>query len=245
VVELSYDNENWESVGNTKVTSVQVYVTPGEVWFRVAGINLGAGPWSYWEGELGIATVLPSIPTGFQLVDPWTEDSFELEWQISANSVGYRVRVYDVEGGSLAREAQVESATDFTYTHDMAVEDGMVRTNYFCEVFGVNTLGQSNKASLTVNNPAPAAPGTLSSTLNSGEIWNLNWGAVSEPDLEGYRVYASHTNGFTPSLGNRIYEGPLLTTTFDTDNTTTYWIVEAYDVWGNFTRTAQQTRTLP
>ena len=244
-VELSYDGENWESLGSTTVTSMQVYVTPGEVWFRVAAINLGAGPWSEWEGELGIATVLPSIPTGFELVAAWTGTTFTLQWELSANSVGYRVRIYDVLGGSLAREEQVEGNTSFTYTHDMAVEDGMVQATYHCEVFGVNTLGSSNHAHLDVSNPAPAAPGTLSSTLNSGEIWNLNWGAVSAPDLGGYRVYASHTDGFTPSPANRIYEGPLLTTTFDTDNTTTYWIVEAYDVWGNYTRTAQQTRTLP
>jgi hypothetical protein len=50
----------------------------------------------------------------------------------------------------------------------------------------------------------PAAPQSLSAIMVNSNQVNLNWAANTEPNLAGYNIYRSMTNGFTPGPGSLI-----------------------------------------
>jgi hypothetical protein len=52
VVQLSYDNVNWETVATPNVNYAQFNVAAGHLYVRVAAVNVGAGVWSYWDDTL-------------------------------------------------------------------------------------------------------------------------------------------------------------------------------------------------
>jgi hypothetical protein len=59
VVEISDDdldiddlNKVWTEVGQTTQTNFEVALETDETFIRVAGVNIGLGPWSYFESEL-------------------------------------------------------------------------------------------------------------------------------------------------------------------------------------------------
>lgn len=80
---------------------------------------------------------------------------------------------------------------------------------------------------------APGAPTTavVESIVDGIKV---SWSAPADTsNVVGYRVYVGLTAGFTPSSANRIYDGPALTTTY---NTTTYAVhyfkIRSYSAWG-------------
>tara|TARA_R110002020_G_scaffold472424_1_gene700427 strand:- start:18458 stop:21043 length:2586 start_codon:yes stop_codon:yes gene_type:complete len=48
-VENSDPNEAWETIGQTPATSFETTILLEYVYIRVAGVNVGQGPWSYYE----------------------------------------------------------------------------------------------------------------------------------------------------------------------------------------------------
>lgn len=241
VLEVSYDGTSWDELSSANVTGFQYLASAGDIWFRVAAVNTGAGPWDTWTGEIGVNGAVPAQPGSLALVSAWTGTEFELSWQPSAGSNGYTVYVYTGPGGTLLREVENGYTTSFTYDIGMADDDGTPQPSYYLEVVAGNPSGTSTPATITVTNPAPAAPTGLSSSLISGTNYTLNWADSAEPDLAGYRVYKSTTDGFTPAPGNLHYEGEDSDTTLDTAGVTTYWRAAVVDVWGNETLSAQQT----
>ena len=86
-------------------------------------------------------------------------------------------------------------------------------------------LGQS------ADNLAPAQPSPFTGAYASGNT-HLTWGANTENDLAGYRLYRGSSAGFTPSLANRIATPS--GTTYDDAITGAYvYKLTATDVNGN------------
>lgn len=63
VVQVSYDNANWETAATPDVNHAQVSVLAGHLYVRVAAVNVGAGAWAYWDDAL-----VPLEPT-----DPYAD----------------------------------------------------------------------------------------------------------------------------------------------------------------------------
>jgi endoglucanase len=84
-----------------------------------------------------------------------------------------------------------------------------------------------------VGGTAPLAPTALWATAGNGMVW-LNWNDSGEPDLDGYNIYRSTTQG----SGYTQLNGALLSSSDYTDNsvsngTTYYYVVTAVDTFSN------------
>jgi hypothetical protein len=96
---------------------------------------------------------------------------------------------------------------------------------------------------------APSAPSGLTGTAASSSAINLSWTADPAPascTISGYNVYRSTTSGFTPSSSNQIANSVTATSYSDTGlaaSTTYYYVVEASDMAGTSSASAQANAT--
>jgi len=51
VVQISYNNTDWEYLGQTVDSWLQFAVLPRYIYVRVSAVNLGAGLWATWQGQ--------------------------------------------------------------------------------------------------------------------------------------------------------------------------------------------------
>jgi len=252
VVQRSYNGTDWEPVGTTEANFLQFSVAVGGVYIRVSGVNVGQGPWAVWTGYVGVPFIPVGSITGLALVAPFTDDEFSVEWDIATEALSYVVRIY-VDGGATLVRSAITVDPLFTYTNAQAVADGIVDRNIRVSVAGRNLAAiEGTPSTLDVSNPIPAAlSGIAWELLTAGptsRTYRATWTPSTEPDLAGYRLYGSATNGFTPGPANLLYDGTdaqfdvalLLTAGVHPDY---YFRVAAYDVWGAeaFNFAAQQT----
>ncbi|MBB6143208.1 hypothetical protein HNQ77_001152 [Silvibacterium bohemicum] len=105
---------------------------------------------------------------------------------------------------------------------------------------GLEVLGNSSVCSAV-----PSAPTGLTATASSSNIIGLSWTAANSPancSINSYNVYSSATSGFTPSSSNQVASGVTGTTYSNTGlaaSTTYYYAVEAVDLFGASTASAQ------
>jgi beta-galactosidase len=105
---------------------------------------------------------------------------------------------------------------------------------------GLEVLGDSSVCSAV-----PSAPTGLTATASSSNIIGLSWTAANPPancSINSYNVYSSTTSGFTPSSSNLVASGVTGTTYSNTGlaaSTTYYYAVEAVDLFGSSTASAQ------
>jgi hypothetical protein len=91
----------------------------------------------------------------------------------------------------------------------------------------------------------PSAPSGVKGTPASSSVINVSWTADTAPancTISSYNVFRSTTSGFTPSSSNQIASGVTSTSYSDTGlkpSTTYYYVVEAVDVDGTSTASAQ------
>ena len=103
-------------------------------------------------------------------------DSVSLTWdEVSDATNGYKV----YRNGSLIASPTTNSHTD----------TALADATYSYEVSAVDDAGESTKASVsaTVNNVPPAAPTSLTASVNQDSV-NLTWDTVDDA-TEGYKVY--------------------------------------------------------
>ena len=118
-------------------------------------------------------------------------DSVSLTWyEVSDATNGYKV----YRNGSLIASPTTNSHTD----------TALADATYSYEVSAVDDAGESTKASVsaTVNNVPPAAPTSLTASVNQDSV-NLTWDEVDDA-TEGYKVYRNNfliasptTNSYT------------------------------------------------
>jgi hypothetical protein len=83
-----------------------------------------------------------------------------------------------------------------------------------------------------VDNLPPVAPAPFTGHFDAGAGSYLTWGPNAETDLAGYRLYRGDYPGFTPTPGNRIYQG-ILPSYHDVTTHDAAYKVCAYDLHGN------------
>lgn len=241
LVQRSYNETDWETIGTSETNFLQFTVTPGVVYVRVAGVNVGQGPWIDWAGYVGV----PFVPVGsvdnLQLDTPFVGSEFMVIWDAADEAASYLVQIYTNAGADLMRSAIVVG-TEYTYTNAQALIDGNVSRDIRVSVRGRNLVGITGpESTLDVSNPIPAALSGIASELLSASptirTYRATWTPSAVPDLAGYRLYGSATSGFTPGPSNLLYDGS--TAQYDVAllltsgvHPTYYFRVAAYDVWG-------------
>lgn len=251
LVQTSSNGDDWEIIDSTTAINYVLTVTPGTLWVRVAGVNLGAGPWAEWDGVVGEATTIPGNITGLELQSAFNGTFAKIQWVSQLIASSYEVKVYKTTGMTLMRTVTTYDPT-YTYSNENAQEDGTVARDLTFSVRAENTLGFSaTPATVDASNPVPAAPGSPASTILEDDPdfvrYQLTWDLVPDVDIRFYRLWGSAVSGFTPGPGNLIFQALADGAVVQIDKTAGahpayYWRVGAIDVWGEeTTATAEQT----
>jgi len=178
--------------------------------------------------------------TTVSLQSAWAGLQFTVACSSASGALSYIFRVYTVDGLTLLRQSNATPAQTFTYTQDMAVQDGNVARSYAVTAQAVNSSGDgAESTNLVVSNPAPAIITGVGHTGSGGSV-TINWTANTESDKAGYVGYYSQTSGFDPTLGAGalFYEGIANTATLSglTHGQTYYVRIAAFDTWSDDVR---------
>ena len=252
VIQTSQDGVNYQSRGTTTRTSIQLQVFPGELWVKVAAVNVGQGPWIE-------ETLVVGLIAGLENYVPWDALEWSIRWNIANNETGYRVDVYDNSSSSpvLKRTtALVVDTREFNYTYAMALSDGNVVRDMLVQVTPLFVddpdTSEAAPASLDLSNSVPAAPTSPASAFDSATLtdrnYELSWTVPHEDDLVRIKVWLSPTTGFDPNVETPdvdetissigwagIPTSTILPVPLDSfgEHPAYYWRVAIFDVWGN------------
>lgn len=251
VVQTSRDGDNWQNRAETTRTSVQFQAPVGSLYVRVAGVNIGQGPWIQDQITVGFLQ-------GLDLLTPWDVLEWEIAWFDVLNNLGYVVNVYDIMTSSapvLKRTLTLAPGDlrTFQYDYEDALADGNLVREMLVEVDVLFQAGASgNPTSLPLSNAVPAAPTALQSLLlgpgsDEGNIpYLLYWTVPEEEDLIRVKVWVSETEGFDPEAVSPLIDEEVsepgylnipsevvVEITNDGGHPTLYWRVAVFDVWGN------------
>lgn len=260
VVETSPDGVDFVSVARVQAPSYTLSVAPGALWVRVYGINVGAGAKAAWNGNVGVATFAPPMPSSLANDGTFEQNELRLVWNASGIATSYIVKIF--LGAVKIREIEVFTNA-YTYTASIAKQDAQVAgevlvRDLIVKVSSKNSVGTSAEATVTFSNPAPVAVGSPLATFVSavGNIRKYRFSATAglNYDLELVTVHASLTDGFTAGPANLLTSYyPALNPSGQIDGeldtgaatpATIYFRLGAKDVWGDeVTLTAQQTFT--
>lgn len=121
----------------------------------------------------------------------------------------YRIEFRNSSDDSLLRTVDNIPEPRLTYTNEQNAADhgGTPSRSVKVRLFTVDDLGGvSEPDEITISNPAPAAPASVSIT-QVGNAVDIQPELSSDPDIAGMRVWMGTSSGFTPGPGNLIYDG--------------------------------------
>ncbi len=251
VIEISYDDgESWSDLGTTKATSFVVQVLPGPVKVRVAGVNVGQGPWI--TEDFTVAVLGP-----ISLDIPWDDTEWQVSWSAVPNAESYTVEIWDnTDPMSPTLEKTIDGITGLSYFYDYtaALADGLdgIR-ELLIKVDAVFSDGPTGEPSeLEISNTIPEPPTSPAATYLSDDgseaLYEFEWDAPTEEDVITVKLWLSDNAGdLNPPIGTPAFEythftpgsaGIPLTTTLPISLTAgahpdMYWQVAFFDVWGN------------
>ncbi len=234
LVETAVDGGNWNRVGDTTATHQQIPTVDLPIKIRVAAVGLLRGDWVEWAGDPRSMISIPPNVSGLALAEPFVGASCRVAWTAAARASSYRAEVW--AGGSL-RRTLLGTATTLAYSADDGRADGGPWRDLEFRVWAINGAGQSAAAAtLTANNPAPAAV-TNVQVFGGFLTAYLTYAKPADRDFAGVRVCMSTVSGFTPGDTNVAYQGPdaLATITGLTAGVTYYFRIAAYDAFGTDT----------
>lgn len=254
-LQKSMDGLSWTTVVTTSATSYSLEVLEaGELFVRVCGINVGAGLWEQWNGQVGVPMSVPSPVTGLALQYAFSGLQAAMAWSNVFEAEFYRIRIKDEWNDLLM--TRTSTGPEWTLDYNDVANSDAVRRNYNIEVVGVNSLGEgSPPATLAISNPVPAKITNLSSTAVGEDSTHVtyrgSWSLVNSVDLRAYLVWGSTDPAFTPSGSNLLFEG--LATAVDikvpkdgSGNVPIYyWKVTVVDLWGDDYILSDRQQTVP
>ena len=140
VVETSANGVDYALVDTVNVSSVVLRVTGGFLYIRVAGVNVGRGPWALWSGDINL-NGLPANVSGLSVIRRGP-GSITFGWTAVPYAGLYAV-VIQSKATSATVHAEDASGTEFTYTLAMGAADGLMTRNIVFKVRAKNAQGVS------------------------------------------------------------------------------------------------------
>jgi hypothetical protein len=116
----------------------------------------------------------------------------------------YTVR-FDV--GGVTKEEVSVSTNSYIYTNFQIGADGGPWRTVDVYVQAHAAEMNSGEAHLAVIDVIPPAPGEVSSSQTGAGQVTIVWDPVTDENLAAYAVHMSTSSGFTPSEGNKVYQG--------------------------------------
>lgn len=189
--------------------------------------------------------ITPPSATDLQMVNnggtTFVTQDLAVSWSCSNGQVAYSsLPIFDcyevsvtAPGGTIKRT--VTTATEvYTYLFTDNTNDfgGVPSRSFNIQVRAKDVFGQfGSSATSTFNNPSPSAPGIAFTPGYNIQHFTIQ--APNDPDIAGYQVYISKTNGFVPpNQGTLVYDGKTLFGNFPVEPNTTYYARAAcYDVY--------------
>lgn len=178
----------------------------------------------------------------------WTGTDCEFEWTNPAANQGllkdFLVTISTTTGTQL-RQVVVGpvvggDAQNYTYTFAMNQSDSAAQSltgpqrSLLVKVQGMDSQNDlTNGITATLTNSPPPVPSDITATA-AQQSCLVTWDPETDNDIQGYIIWLSETNGFTPSSGTATDCGDTAITTFLSLNksTTYYFKLAAYDVFG-------------
>ncbi len=227
-------DSEYTAVPKTYETTTKIHnLAASDYNFRVASINsLGiASTWEYVDGTISVAPVFSRV-SGLELFGlanatefpgqdakfTWRHSSEYYSSEIGAEEYGadsggldnyfrdYEIRIFDESGNHLRTEHVVDNV--YTYSYEKNAEDGGPFRTFKIEVYQRGRQGQlsAKPASLTVTNPAPAAPSGLA--IKSGyRSLIIEFTLPADTDFSGTLIWLSTETEFTPDETTLVYIG--------------------------------------
>lgn len=217
---LTPDSITYESVFDYRIAGLQIFGQANDnafvgkdckfVWQPVTSVvqaSVGAG-----EEAAGAGSHIPPV---------WFKD--------------YEVKIYDSTTGNLRRTEYVLN-NEYTYTFEKNYEDtGTASRSFEIRVKARDRFYRVSAIAsiLAVTNDAPDAMTGVTVAGGTG-YYIVEFTPSADPDIMGYKVYASQTTGFTPSSTNLVNEGSDTRIVISPDKAGVWYVkVAAYDSFGD------------
>jgi predicted phage tail protein len=234
ILEYSLDaGSNWIAIeggkhfGNSYTHSAPV----GDINYRIAGVNLLRGEWvSIAFDTVDTEFALPPPVTNLQLVEAFVGPVLKVEWDSELQN-----HVIAFFAGAAEHFRDSVSGTSYDLSASVARAHGLGR-EFQVRVWSLSAGNRQSAAAATldVSNPLPGQLNNLSVTQSVGTVFvNYDW--PSALDIDGVSVWASTTEGFTPSSANLVIDRTqsLLCSLEMPEDANLYVRVGAVDVWGS------------
>jgi len=235
-VEYSYNaGALWEGRETVVEPTITLALKNATVDIRIAAQDEETGAWYEFQIEAGSSFDAPETPSGLQLVGGVFNSSvLNIEWTDSVQAQSYYVEYANESSPTVIKWSQNVTGITTSLDVDTALLNGLSR-EMRVKLYGVNANNvRSNlPAEITVKNEQVAE---LTGVVVSAGIEQavIEWTPSQEGDRQGVAIWASTTNGFTPSLttlatmdaGFALYQYPTA------DGVAWYFKIAAFDKWG-------------
>ena len=179
------------------------------------------------------ATSLSWVVDGTAFVGTWVAPTTNADGSALMDFQDYQVTVFSSAAPS-EKAVYYMAGTRFDFPFEVNSNSFSVpRASVTIEVRARDNTGNlSTVATATATNAAPATVTGLVVSGGQGTIYST-WATVADLDLNGYEVYASLTNGFTPGVANFISTTTQTSFLFKANAGETWYVkVRAIDVFG-------------
>lgn len=189
-VETSATGDAWISLGRSNVTQMTVAVAPGVIHTRVRAASdaLQSG-WAVWQGDTSIPAPVAPEPV---LEGAYAGGEATLSWEPVEHATTYSVVLKS--GGQTVYTATV-SAPGFEVMPEL--QQGGPFRELECTISAVGVAGTSPGASLTLSDPAPAAPMDANVVIGASGVTLESVTPDQAPDKTGYVLVRGDTPDFT------------------------------------------------
>ncbi len=179
---------------DTTMSSGNIY------YYKIVAVD-SALNYSSPGNQASLDAIPPEVPQG--LYAQYNGTSIQLNWTLNSDP---DIRKYVLYRSTVSNfiPSRNDSLTAVNHPvqviQDMTFVPGNVYYYRLCAVDTAFNYSAASTQTVTDLKP-PAAPAGLSESHTDSTVW-LRWTANSEPDVAGYILYRSLTDGFTPSSGD-------------------------------------------
>jgi predicted phage tail protein len=214
---IARDDQQDELVIDTRVNEYTLQnVDEVAYTFSVATLNLfqqESRSVSIGHNARGVGSGVPPV-TGIRVKGGnggiFSDLSPVIAWDASTHVFvdQYEVKILRATNSAVLQTFTINN-TSFTYTiaENGADHGGAAERSFIVSVVALTARGgRSSPAQLLIQNPVP--PVVTMTVVNDSTAAVVKITPSTEPDVKGYKIWASTVTGFTPSVATLVYEGP-------------------------------------